>query len=43
MESSKSGSSIRIGGIAGIVFAVGMIVLGFMVWFDQPLYTDSIG
>jgi hypothetical protein len=43
MESSKSGSSIRIGGIAGIVFAVGMIVLGFLVWFDQPLYTDSIG
>ncbi len=25
-----------------MVFAVGMTVLGFLVWFDQPLYTDSI-
>ncbi len=42
MDNSYGGSSIRIGGIAGIVFAVGMTVLGFVVWFDQPLFTDSI-
>lgn len=42
MDLPRGDSTLRIGGIAGIVFAVGFVVLGFTVYFDQPNFTDSI-
>lgn len=42
MDRSSGVSSQRVGGIAGLVFAIGMLVLGFVVWFDQPAFTDSL-
>lgn len=41
MDRPNRDASSSIGGIAGIVFAVGMLVLGFTVYFTQPTFTDS--
>lgn len=40
MDAHAAAGSRRAGGVAGIVFAVGMLILGFAFYFDQPLYTD---
>ncbi len=42
MDRPTGDASLRTGGIAGIVFAVGFLLLGFTVYFDVPVYTDSI-
>lgn len=42
MDQPGGSSARRIGGIAGIVFTVGMLVLGFTVYFSQPAFTDSL-
>ncbi len=42
MDHSNSDASVRFGGVAGIVFAVGMVVIGFAVYFTQPVFTDSV-
>ena len=42
MDRPNGDTSLRTGGIAGIVFAVGFLALGFTVYFDVPPYTDSI-
>lgn len=42
MDRSSSDASLRIGGLAGVVFAVGMVVLGFAVYFTQPAFTEPI-
>lgn len=43
MNARSATGSRRTGGVAGIVFSVGMLILGFGFYFDQPLYTDSVG
>lgn len=42
MDGSTRSSSIRFGGVAGLVFVVGLLVLGFTVYLNQPLYNEPV-